>query len=101
MADENQKIKIVVPWWPGPTGDEWDSPGYNEFWGPVERTVNQRILDAEKEGKTVELVAPNDFVEKTPEKVNTEARLMLKEGAEERPKTLLQRIKSFFTNLWQ
>jgi hypothetical protein len=51
MPDEKQKEKIVVPWGPGPTGDEWDSPGYDHFWSPVERAVNQRILDAKAEGK--------------------------------------------------
>ncbi len=60
MSDEKQKVKIVVPWWPGPIDDEWDSGGYNDFWGTTERVVNQRILDAKAEGKEVELVAPNE-----------------------------------------
>ena len=63
MPDETQKVKIVVPWFPGPIDDEWDSPGYNDFWSPIERAVNQRILDAKKEGKEAELVAPNDSEE--------------------------------------
>lgn len=61
MTKEKEKDKIVVPWFPGPNNDEWDSGGYNEFWGPTERVVNQQILDAKKEGKEVELVAPNEI----------------------------------------
>ena len=63
MTGEERKVKIVVPWFPGPNDDEWDSPGYDDFWSPVERAVNQRILDAKVEGKEVELVAPNDSEE--------------------------------------
>lgn len=60
MASERQKEKIVVHRFPGPIGDGWDSPGYNDFWSPVERAVNQRILDAKAKGKEVELVAPDE-----------------------------------------
>ena len=60
MAGDKEKVKIVVPWFPGPIDDEWDSPGYNDFWGVTQRVVNQRILDAKKEGKEVELVGPDD-----------------------------------------
>lgn len=62
MAGEDQKVKIVVPW-RGPMDDEWDNPGYNDFWGPVERRINQQIRDAEKEGREVEFVTPDDSKE--------------------------------------
>lgn len=51
--------EIVVPWWPGPFGDEWDSPTYDAFWAPVEQSVNQHIREAKEAGKTVKLVEPN------------------------------------------
>ena len=60
MSAEKEKVRIAVPW-PGPNNDEWDSGGYNDFWGTTERVVNQRILDAKAEGKEVELIAPDDF----------------------------------------
>jgi len=52
-----EKVKVVAPW-PGPADDEWDSPGYNSFWSPIEEVVNKQILDAKAEGKEVEIVHP-------------------------------------------
>lgn len=61
MADEKEVEEIVVPWWPDhPIDDEWDSPGYNEFWGPVEQAVQYRIDEARRQGKEIKLVAPSD-----------------------------------------
>ena len=63
MPDEEQKKekeKIIVPWFPGPIDDEWDSPAYNDFWSPIERAVDKRILDAKAAGKEVELVSPDE-----------------------------------------
>ena len=55
MAEEKPKVKVRMPL-KGPIGDEWDSPGYNEFWGPIERAFQKRIKDAEAAGFEVEIV---------------------------------------------
>lgn len=59
MAKEKEVEEIVVPWWPGPKDDEWDSPGYHEFWGPVEQAVQHRIEEARRQGKEIKLVEPH------------------------------------------
>ncbi len=47
--------KDALPRSPGPIGDEWDSPGYDAFWSPIERAADKRILDANKRGRESEL----------------------------------------------
>jgi hypothetical protein len=58
MADKKIE-KIRVPW-KGPIDDEWDSPGYNEFWGPTEVAVNKQIEDARKASKEIEIIHPDN-----------------------------------------
>lgn len=57
MSDEKKEI-ITIPWWPGPKDDEWDSPGYDAFWHPVECAIDEKIKNALAAGKKVELVEP-------------------------------------------
>lgn len=60
MPDEQNIEKIIVPWWPGPEGDEWDSPGYHEFWHLHEEEVERRVAEARKAGKKIMLLAPGE-----------------------------------------
>ncbi len=63
MSAEKEKVRIVVPWWPGPTEAEEDSPDYYDFWKHAESSVKRQIEDAKKEGKEFELVAPENSKE--------------------------------------
>ncbi len=52
---ESNEITLKLPW-SGPEGDEWDSPAYNDFWGPVEQNFNRKIKTLERVGKKVRVV---------------------------------------------
>ena len=58
--DGVKQTTVVIPWSPGPFKDEWDNGGYNDFWDPVERAVNQRILDPQTKGSGAQLVSPDE-----------------------------------------
>ena len=54
-SSEGNEIVIKCPW-NGPKGDEWDSPGYNNFFGSAEQNINEKIEILKKVGKRVRLV---------------------------------------------
>lgn len=54
-SPNSDEIVVRTPW-DGPKKDEWDSPAYNSFWGPVERNFQNKIDTLEKIGKRVKII---------------------------------------------
>lgn len=52
LSNPSEEIVLTIPW-SGPVGDEWDSPGYDSFWGPVENEFQRKIKRLESIGKKV------------------------------------------------
>ncbi|HUC94699.1 MAG TPA: hypothetical protein VMR19_01690 [Candidatus Saccharimonadales bacterium] len=49
------EVNLRTPW-PGPIGDEWDSPAYNSFWHGAEQEIDKRIKRLESVGIKVKLL---------------------------------------------
>ncbi|QQG41307.1 MAG: hypothetical protein HYV90_04010 [Candidatus Woesebacteria bacterium] len=56
QSSASQNVELKTPW-SGPVGDEWDSPAYNDFWGPVEQNFNRIVKTLEKVGKKVKVIS--------------------------------------------
>lgn len=55
LSNKSEEIVLMNPS-SGPVGDEWDSPAYDSFWGPVEREFQSKIERLERVGKRVKVV---------------------------------------------
>ena len=56
MSKEIDGVVYIVNTVVGPFGDEWDSPGWNDFWQPTYDRIQREIDDAKRAGKPFKVV---------------------------------------------
>jgi hypothetical protein len=56
MSHEIDGVVYIVNNVIGPFGDEWDSPGWNDFWEPVYRRIDREVEEAKAAGKPFKVI---------------------------------------------
>jgi len=55
QSNKSDEVELTTPW-SGTVGDEWDSPSYDSFWGPVEREFQRKTDLLKSVGEKVKIV---------------------------------------------
>ena len=55
QSNQDREITIKAPW-SGLNGSDWDSPGYNAFWDPIEQNFDKKVELLKRLGKKVKIV---------------------------------------------